>query len=518
MKDRVPGAPGQYTASVATGEFAKLENGKPFSITLMRDDQPLVEGTPYSKAAVLPDEVAAALCPGVEDPTPADAFKALADRTKAKAGFIYPLASETVPEGFLLCDGAAYSRTQYAELFEAIGTTYGTGDGNTTFNVPNLSTRVPVGTGDGYDLGATGGAAEHTLKEAEMPSHYHKTSEAIYGDSNWTGTQSGEYAMHHYQSHTVSGSTHVTWQSGIDTGETGGGQPHNNMQPYTVVNYIIATGKGDDVGYVVAGTASGGGGETGEHPVIVTDFGEYTTLADFIQNGMEDNSAVICYTDSKLSDFPDTTAIAYYSTFMWCVEIHKSSSSVAEITARGSNRYAANQTYTHRWNGMYNGYNIDWEQVQLYTGASEIDDSVTSAEKTWSSQKIESEITNALSGAGGGDAWVVAQGTSNDWLWRKWSNGFAECWTTTSLRYDSSGTGVLIGSSMLPFYILANKHIQATHLRPAGTFASPTTELGDLYVGFAPIDNYILIYNKRTEAYSETDTAQVSVYVCGTYE
>ncbi len=90
MKDRVPGAPGQYTASVTAGEFAKLENGKSFSITLMRDDHPLVEGTPYSKAAVLPDEVAAALCPGVEDPTPADAFKALAGRTKAVESAEHP--------------------------------------------------------------------------------------------------------------------------------------------------------------------------------------------------------------------------------------------------------------------------------------------------------------------------------------------------------------------------------------------------------------------------------------------
>ncbi len=251
MKDRVPGAPGQYTASVTAGEFAKLQSGNPFSITLARNDQPLVEGTPYSKASVLPDEVAAALCPGVEDPTPADAFKALVCRTKAKAGFIYPLASETVPEGFLLCDGAAYSRTQYAELFEAIGTTYGAGDGSTTFNVPNLSTRVPVGTGDGYDLGATGGEETHQLTVEEMPSHKHGFSVSTTDGYGSTPAQVAE-------------GDGKNWSSGYngETNSTGGGQPHNNMQPYTVVNYIIATGKGDDVGYVVAGTASGGGDST----------------------------------------------------------------------------------------------------------------------------------------------------------------------------------------------------------------------------------------------------------------
>ncbi len=250
MKDRVPGAPGQYTASVAAGEFAKLENGKPFSITLMRDDQPLVEGTPYSKAAVLPDEVAAALCPGVEDPTPADAFKALVGRTKAKAGFIYPLASETVPEGFLLCDGAAYSRTEYAELFEAIGTTYGAGDGSTTFHVPNLSTRVPVGAGDGFELGKMDGEAEHTLTVEEMPNHRHQLTDRDGNQINYnrSGATSGDG---------IGISLGETWDN-MYTNHVGSNAAHNNMQPYTVVNYIIATGKGEDVGYVVAGTASGG--------------------------------------------------------------------------------------------------------------------------------------------------------------------------------------------------------------------------------------------------------------------
>jgi len=60
-------------------------------------------------------------------------------KTRAKAGFIYPLASGAVPDGFLLCDGAEYNRTEYLELFVAIGTTYGAGDGENTFCVPLLN-------------------------------------------------------------------------------------------------------------------------------------------------------------------------------------------------------------------------------------------------------------------------------------------------------------------------------------------------------------------------------------------
>lgn len=77
MKDRVPGAPGQFKAVIADSELQKMQAGEEFVFTVKRDDQPIEEGTPYSKATVLPDTIAAAICPGIEDPTPADAFAAL---------------------------------------------------------------------------------------------------------------------------------------------------------------------------------------------------------------------------------------------------------------------------------------------------------------------------------------------------------------------------------------------------------------------------------------------------------
>src|SRR5690606_11752046 len=75
------------------------------------------------------------------------------------------------------CDGSAVSRTDYADLFEVIGTSYGVGDGSTTFNLPNLQGRVPVGLDTGQTefnaLGKTGGAKTHTLTIDQMPSHSH---------------------------------------------------------------------------------------------------------------------------------------------------------------------------------------------------------------------------------------------------------------------------------------------------------------------------------------------------------
>lgn len=77
MTDRVPGAPGQYIMTVNAAEAQKLLTGEAVTVTLTRNDQPLVEGTPYNKKSVLPDDLAGVICPGNNDPTPADAFAGL---------------------------------------------------------------------------------------------------------------------------------------------------------------------------------------------------------------------------------------------------------------------------------------------------------------------------------------------------------------------------------------------------------------------------------------------------------
>lgn len=89
------------------------------------------------------------------------------------AGIIKQFAGTAAPRGHLLCDGSAVSRTTYAELFATIGTTYGVGNGSTTFNLPNLKGRFPLGksdSGTGSVLAATGGAIDHTHT---VKPHYH---------------------------------------------------------------------------------------------------------------------------------------------------------------------------------------------------------------------------------------------------------------------------------------------------------------------------------------------------------
>ena len=148
-------------------------------------------------------------------------------------GALVQFAGAASPAGWALCNGAAVSRTSaaYRALFTAIGTAYGAGDGATTFNLPDMRGRVPVGAGGaalvgaGLDsLGEKAGAATHTLSVQEMPSHDHDFIRSS------TGTR-----MQHGIG-TVFGSN----VNSFDLIEnTGGGRPHNNIQPSIVVNYII---------------------------------------------------------------------------------------------------------------------------------------------------------------------------------------------------------------------------------------------------------------------------------------
>lgn len=220
-------------------------------------------------------------------------------------------AGETAPNGYLMCQGQAISRTTYVNLFNVIGTKYGNGDGSTTFNIPDLRGRVPVGKDDRdtdfKTLGNMGGEKAHTLTVQEMPSHnhsatltinsggvhthsasststgahthsvsgsaasngahthtlstrFHNTNNYTVPDGNFLGfygseivnkvtssagahvhSISGTAASNGAHSHTItvnSGGAH-THTGTVSIGSTGGGQAHNNMQPYIVLNYII---------------------------------------------------------------------------------------------------------------------------------------------------------------------------------------------------------------------------------------------------------------------------------------
>ncbi len=139
------------------------------------------------------------------------------------SGTVIMFAGATMPAGYLLCNGSTVSRATYSALFTAIGTTWGAGDGSTTFNLPNLNNRVPLGAGTRV-LSTTGGAETHTLTTAEMPAHSH-TSIAASGATGNEGVH-GAVAIH-------------SGNPTLSTGSSGGNGAHNNMQPFTAINFII---------------------------------------------------------------------------------------------------------------------------------------------------------------------------------------------------------------------------------------------------------------------------------------
>ena len=161
---------------------------------------------------------------------------------------IVPWSQSTAPTGFLECAGAAVSRSTYAALFAVISTTYGAGDGSTTFNLPDLTDKVAVHKSNNKNFASTGGAntvtptgnvagstANATLTTAQLASHSHSG-----GGSSVNRLFSGEES--------------ATYVSPGNTGNAGSGQGHSHnmsanfagdansvLQPYLTLIYIIKT-------------------------------------------------------------------------------------------------------------------------------------------------------------------------------------------------------------------------------------------------------------------------------------
>lgn len=164
-------------------------------------------------------------------------------------GAVIEWTKDSLPAGgWAWCNGVALSRTTCQGLFSEIGTTYGAGDGSTTFNPPDRRGRVAAGKDDmggasaanrltsggsgitGTTLGASGGAQTHTLTTAEMPAHTHAQTTWL----NNSGSAS-------YFAFGGSDGNNPGPSGMPPTGSTGGGGPHNNMQPTLISNFIVKT-------------------------------------------------------------------------------------------------------------------------------------------------------------------------------------------------------------------------------------------------------------------------------------
>ena len=142
------------------------------------------------------------------------------------------------PVGWLLCQGQLLPISQYDVLFNLIGTTYG-GDGQNTFALPNLSSRLPYHQGTGYVIGQTGGAEQVTLTQQQVPVHTH-TANANTPNGSQPGPAGNVWGAGTLSSYTASQAANATMNPSA-LSPAGESQPHDNMPPFLCLNFIIAT-------------------------------------------------------------------------------------------------------------------------------------------------------------------------------------------------------------------------------------------------------------------------------------
>jgi len=165
-------------------------------------------------------------------------------------GEIRMFAGTFAPNGWALCDGQLLSIAQNTALFSLLGTTYG-GDGRTTFGLPDLRGRVAIHPGQGpglsnYILGEKSGAEQVTLTTNQIPAHTHAASGTIQAkngqpDESNPGGQVPATLTNGTEGYAETPNTTMLANGvNVTVGNTGGSQPHTNIQPFQCVNFIIA--------------------------------------------------------------------------------------------------------------------------------------------------------------------------------------------------------------------------------------------------------------------------------------
>lgn len=223
--------------------------------------------------------------------------------TATPSGIVSPFAGATAPTGWLMCNGSAVSRTTYADLFTTIGTTFGSGDGSTTFNLPNLNGRVPVGfnvTQADFDfVGKSGGSTTHTLTTNEMPSHTHiQNSHSHTGSSNSAGFHNHSASTESAGSHSHTASTNTAGGHTHGGTNSGGSHTHSYNVGTTAATVTSVSGSGvSSVGLAQRQTSSITSAQTtgsaGSHTHTIDSAGSHSHTVTIDDGGSHSHTVTV---------------------------------------------------------------------------------------------------------------------------------------------------------------------------------------------------------------------------------
>lgn len=418
---------------------------------------------------------------------------------RSKVGAIVAYAGSDEPLGWLKCDGRAVSRIDYAELYEVIGTTYGSGDGSTTFNIPDLENRVIVGAGDDYDLNDMGGAPTVTLDVTQIPAHRHDI--ALYNSA---------YSQQSVYRDCITTNAWENKWSGVGDymDNVGGGQAHENMPPYIAINFLICYEN-----HSIGGSGSGG-------PVDSTDIPTATKIAEF------DDDAHINSTDMTTQEVDDFIDELDNLTIVYDDSIVIESFQISSITI------SANGTYTNTSidvsSHVPSGYKLVDVECRA-TGGNEVycyqvgkygDTTAvlqlrnnTSSSVTVTPMLKTICVNQKYASVGTKQAdYIIEQGTSGSWNYAKWNSGKYECWCTDSQSWaDTTSLGSLYYGQKT-FNISALGFTAVQNIQVTGNAAG--------YYVCTKIESYSTssLILTALSAVSDTRTIVHNIYIVGTWK
>ncbi len=498
MKDRIAGAPGQYSAVVAGGEYQKLQTGQPFSITLTRDDKPEVEGTPYSKAAVLPDDVAKRLCPDLEDPSPADAFDSLSKGTmptitanpdtlqevisSARPGTTiqlmasdeeYPLLTlkgkNAFPENLTILGGEGVT-------IEGISITSGVNEADWFWDCDNSNAVLPKGL-TLKDLTVSRGVS---LRNAVVDNlsviNCHITSGSICIAPNRYKDQFGS------DEHTQTNEQH-----------------RSNIALPPVKNLLIRDCVIDDASHATIGWLKS---------AIYVQCVNNATIENNTINRAEFNGIQV--TNSSGSATTGKIAISGNTIN------YSGSRSIRVSNLRDANLWVVS-------NKLFNANKLEKNDEYIKVSGCEYTSYFWNMEKSDTHhthnrhEGIVISVGNGISVQSAKEDYVVAQGTSGIWTYRKWASGMAECWLRIEAEVDG-GDGIpsLVFPNGGAFNVVDN-------IEYPFPFIDIPNVVSQIQVGSSPAlpvlsyDNYML-YILALSPSTGTRFTETSVYVFGRYK